>query len=177
MTARPRQSSAQTIRAFEALVHSEGPGLYQLALRLVGNVEAARELRQDTLCSAWQSFESLRGPVGPWLRAILLNRFRDELRRLGSRAPSEPLLAGLEPLESGPAPVEAAASSEAGRRVAQAVAQLPPEERLVVVLRHYEELSTRTIADELGTPHSTIKDRLSRGLGRLALALSDPSLR
>ena len=75
--------------------------------------------------------------------------------------------AGVEPAAAEPSPDAACEQAERGRIVAQAVAELPEPLRLVVVLRHYEDMNFEQIARLLGKPASTIKSRFSAALQRL----------
>src|SRR5262249_49477939 len=68
-------------------------------------------------------------------------------------------------------PDQAAARDENAVMVRQAVMQLPEHYRSVVVLRHYEDLKFREIAEVLGIPEGTVKSRMSEALSLLSVSL------
>jgi RNA polymerase sigma-70 factor (ECF subfamily) len=65
-------------------------------------------------------------------------------------------------------PMLAAAAQIEGEGLRRAIAQLPLEQREVLILREFEELSYRQIADVIGTPLGTVMSRLSRARDQLA---------
>jgi RNA polymerase sigma-70 factor (ECF subfamily) len=73
----------------------------------------------------------------------------------------------VEAADRGPSPPAACEQAERGRLVARSVAELPEPLRLVLVLRHYEEMSFEDIARLLGEPASTVKSRFAAALARL----------
>ena len=155
--------------AFEELVGRFGDGLLALGLRLLGNREEALEIRQMAFVTTYRKAGTFEGRArfSTWLHRVALNLCRDRLReraraagRTATETPGE--------LESeAPAPEIVAARGERARSVAAAVLALPPDEREVVVLRHYHDLSFPAIAEILGAPVTTVKSRMTRGLERL----------
>ena len=95
-----------------------------------------------------------RRPFGPWLHRIVVNRAIDAARARSLRRESE--------LHEHVAPTEAAEPVD--RTVLAALAELPPEQRAVVVLRHLLGYTPGEIARLLGLPRGTVNSRLRRGL-------------
>ena len=154
--------------AFEGLVRRWETTVLNLAYRITGHVEDAKDIRQRAFIHAFRGLPTFDGRArfSTWLQRIVINLCRDELRSRMSRnnvmetAPDKP---SPSPTSSG----DPAEREEAGRIVAKAVRSLPPDEREVVVLRHYQGLRFSEIADMLEAPVATIRSRMLRGLKRL----------
>jgi RNA polymerase sigma-70 factor (ECF subfamily) len=80
-------------------------------------------------------------------------------------------------LQKGPTPLELVEAGDMSRAVASAVAALPAEQREVIVLKEYQDLTFVEIAEVLGVPLSTVKTRLYRGLGQLRHRLERQGIR
>jgi RNA polymerase sigma-70 factor (ECF subfamily) len=155
----------------EAFVASARPILdraYRLAGLLLADASAAEDAVQEALATAWQSFDSLRdrSRFGAWFDRILVNHCRDRLRRRG--------LVRFVPIDAGAEgsiqdPFQAVIERDA---MLAALGVLTADERVVVVLRFWADLSLEAIADRLGWPLGTVKSRLHRALGRLRERLS-----
>lgn len=166
---------------FEELVARWSPVVLQLALRLLGDPEEARDVRQMALLRTYRALGDFdgRASFSTWLYAVVLNLCRDQGRRrerearlLAARSSEVAPLALL----NGHAaelvtPERESAARERAERVAEAVLALDPREREVVVLRHYHEFSFPEIAEILGAPITTVKSRLAKGLERLRVRL------
>jgi RNA polymerase sigma-70 factor (ECF subfamily) len=140
---------------------------FLLALQLLGNREDARDVAQDAVLRFFVSlrrFDSSR-PVLPWLRRIVVNRARDLHRRRRLRMAQSLDSGGPEgnPLEV--AGTDANPEAEAARRelhllVWRAVASLKRAQCEILVLRDYQDLSYREIAEVLQIPMGTVMSRL-----------------
>jgi len=105
-----------------------------------------------------------------WLYRITLNLCRDWIRR-ERRAPVAQLPEGVDPIEIADervAPTESVedlvARKEMSEAVARALADLPEEQRIAILLKEYHGLTFQEIADQLDCPLSTVKTRLYQGL-------------
>ena len=164
----------RTRDAFQDLVRSELPGLYSLARRLVR--DGAEDLVQEALLQGYKAFGSLKDESagGRWLKTILVNVFRDQLRK---RARSiEELAAGdLEEfslyrtlIEVDPLPYSDSLHTDFlgsfGREdLREVLMRLPEIYRAPLVLRYMDGFSTKEIARLLDAPLGTILARLHRG--------------
>jgi RNA polymerase sigma-70 factor (ECF subfamily) len=155
--------------AFEPLVARYQRALFTVALRLTGNREDARDATQNAFVRAFErldTFDPARRFFS-WLYRIAVNESLN-LRRT-QRA--------HEPIEMSPA-LEAASTAdpveraELGARVQAALLQLPFEQREVIVLRHFAELSYEEIGDALSLPEKTVKSRLFAARQRLGPLLA-----
>jgi RNA polymerase sigma-70 factor, ECF subfamily len=129
---------------------------FRTAGYVLGNAAEAEEATQDAILRAWAAWSTMRDPdrFGPWFERILMNTCLDRIRRRHGvrlvdldRAPE---LRGGDPFAAG------LARDEIGR----AISELPTEQRTVVVLRFWRDLSLEDIADRLGLPLGTVKSRL-----------------
>jgi RNA polymerase sigma-70 factor (ECF subfamily) len=134
--------------------------------RMVGDPHRAEELFQEVFLAVWirrGTYEYPR-PFRPWLFGIAMNQCRAEFRRrtrfpvVLQEDPGEPLAT------AGPSPVDAAIASETATLVATAVAQLPPAQRSVVVLRIWNGLSYAQIAQTMGVGEATARSHMFHGL-------------
>ena len=161
-------------KRFQEIVRAELAGLYSLAARLTA--DDPEDLVQDCLLHAYRSFGSLREPhaAAKWLRAILLNAWKDRLRKRG-RSPHEVAFEDVEDFslyrkiaEEDPLPYSdslhldflGAFSEEDVREV---LLRLPLHYRAPLVLRYMEGFATKEIARMLDAPLGTILARLHRG--------------
>jgi RNA polymerase sigma-70 factor (ECF subfamily) len=136
---------------------------YRLAGLLLGSSAEAEDAVQDALVVAWQRFDDLRDEerFEAWLDRIVVNGCRDRLRRRGAIR-FIPLAAEIDP--AGRDSFTAFLERDA---LLSAVNGLAAEERIVVVLRYWADLSLDSIAERLDWPLGTVKSRLHRALGRL----------
>jgi RNA polymerase sigma-70 factor (ECF subfamily) len=154
--------------AFTELVRRHADRLWAVAVRTLGDPDEAEDAVQEALISALRSAGSFRGEaqVSTWLHRIVVNACLDRHRRRAAR-PTTSLPEEL------PAEVELVHDRDVDLRldVLAALAQLPADQRIAVVLVELEQLSVTEAAELLGVPPGTIKSRCSRGRGRLALSL------
>jgi RNA polymerase sigma-70 factor, ECF subfamily len=141
--------------AFADLVARELAAAYRTAAVLLGDHHEAEDATQDALVRAWRSWSTLRDPekAGAWFGRILINTCRDRLR--ARRRPVR--WVGTEAVE---------AIFEHGEREAmwQAIGDLTPDHRIVIVLRYYLDLPIGAIAERTGVPVGTVKSRLHHAL-------------
>lgn len=162
--------------AFARLVALHESMVYNLAVRLLGDAEEARDVAQEVFLRVYRTLERFEGRsrLKTWIYRIVVNqchnnrRFWHRRRRECEQAIDEALPA---PTGRGGAfgasPFEQARAHERAQRVQEALLSLRFDQRSVLVLREVEGLSCAQIAAALGIPEGTVKSRLSRG--RLAL--------
>ena len=150
--------------AFEALVEPHLAHLYRLAAAMVGP-DDARDVTQETLVSAWREIRRLkrRDRLEAWLRSILMNRARNLLRTRKRHS-----AVSFEPASEHGGPFEEPIAGLHGRwAVEDALAVLRPDERAVIVLHYFADLTLREVAKSLGVREGTVKSRLHAGLKSL----------
>lgn len=153
--------------AFEQLIRLHRDRLYAVAVRTLGDREEAADALQDALLSAFRAAPSYRGEakVTTWLHRVVVNACLDRARRRAVR-PTVPLPAQL-PAERR----DRLGERETAIEVTAALADLPIEQRLAIVLVDLQGLGVDEAAHVLGVPSGTVKSRRSRGRARLAVAL------
>ena len=158
--------------AFGQLVARHRDRLYAVALRTLAGPgpdprEEAADAVQDAVVSALRAAASYRGDarVGTWLHRIVVNACLDRLRRRAVRPTGEL------PLSEPAAPGDALADRDTALDVRAALAELPLEQRLAIVLVDLSGLPVEEAAAVLDVPVGTVKSRCSRGRARLAISL------
>ncbi|AYY15100.1 RNA polymerase sigma factor SigM [Actinobacteria bacterium YIM 96077] len=158
--------------AFGELVRRHQDRLWAIALRTVGNHEEAADALQDGLINAFRRASSFRAEsaVTTWLHRVVVNACLDRIRHAAAR-PSDPVaFDGTEPQGSMPT---AEQGSDPAERMATrldleaALATLPAEQRVPLVLVDMEGYRVAEVAEMLDLPAGTIKSRCARGRARL----------
>jgi RNA polymerase sigma-70 factor (ECF subfamily) len=143
---------------------------YALALRLVGNEHDARDVLQDAYLRAFRSLRKFRGDsaFGTWLHRITVNCSATFVakRRRSSHVELDDDLEVLE-MRSESDPEAAAGTADDHQRLVEALADLPDQMRMVIVLRDVYDLAHEEIARELGISQTAAKVRLHRARRRL----------
>lgn len=149
------------------------PSLRRYARSLLHDPEAADDLVQDCLERALGHRRLWRGGVSlrPWLFRIMHNIWANDVRRRAARPACQPMDAAAGLPEEG----EPQMARLAVRDMARALALLPEEQRVVVLMVALSGMSYQECAEALGVPLGTVMSRLSRGRERLrALTQSGP---
>jgi RNA polymerase sigma-70 factor (ECF subfamily) len=183
--------------AFMTLYDRHADALFGTTVRFLRDRESAAEVLQDVFMAIWQradQYDPRFGSAFGWLLGIARNRAIDRLRA-EARRPRAVHAWSADPDASDSvdlldwaghrrdASVEGDPVVEADRRwtrslVRTTLAEMPPDERQVVVLAYDHALSQSEIADRLGMPIGTVKSRTRRALARLRARLADvPDLR
>jgi len=152
--------------------------IFALTYGMLGREEDARDATQETFIAAFRNLRGFRGEakVSSWLHRIAVNQCISRQRRAKVRSES----ALYDEHENGAASLAAPVSESPvrvveGRQetlaVRRAINSLPLELRQVVVMKEFEELTFREIADALELPLSTVKSRLYTALKQLQMRL------
>jgi RNA polymerase sigma-70 factor (sigma-E family) len=153
---------------FEEYVAARGRALERYAFVLTGDAQRSQDLVQTTLLKAYRRWRrvSRAGHPDAYVRRILTTSYLDWRRR---RSSGEEVLAALpEPVSSSPDPADRVALRDELQR---ALGTLTPQQRAVLVLRHYEGYDDAAIAAVLGCSEGTVRAHASRGAQRLRSAL------
>ena len=160
--------------AFEHLVRQESPRLFRVIARIVKDEDEARSVMQETFLQAYQRLQSFRreSKLTTWLYAIGINLARASLRKTRRYdLLEEGDIERLQPSFSKGMyrqkyeawnPHQLAERSERRHLVRQAIDQLPPDYRMVVILRDLEQLSTAEAARMLEISEGALRVRLHR---------------
>ena len=168
--ARARRGDAD---AFEQLVVAYRDQVFRLALRMCGNEADADEVAQEAFLSAWKALPNFRGDsrFSTWLYQLTSHAAIDLMRREKRQIAAEDITEVSTP-DPGPSPQQQAERSETRQAVRDAMGQLSPEYRQIVVLRFLQELSYEEIGAVLKLPPGTVKSRLNRAKSQLKDILS-----
>jgi len=154
--------------AFGKLVVRYHQSVLAVAYRMTGSVAAAEDVAQTAFIRAWTELGALReaGAFKSWLYRLVVNACLDQLRREPAALPiSDSTLD-----EAGP-PEAQVLEHEREHAVRQAILQLPAECRAALILREFEGLTYREIAQTLAIPLGTVMSRLSYARARLRAML------
>jgi RNA polymerase sigma-70 factor (ECF subfamily) len=157
-------------RAFAELVRRHRDRMWAVALRTLRDPEEASDALQEAFISAFRAASSFRAEsqVTTWLHRIVVNACLDRVRRRQAR-PTVPLpeTGPGEPVADG----DAMADRETRLVVSEALAALPEEQRVPIVLVDVEGYSVADTARLLGIAEGTVKSRCARGRAKLAKSL------
>jgi RNA polymerase sigma-70 factor, ECF subfamily len=160
-----REAQSGSSEALTALYSAHWRRAHRAAYLVVHDEAAAEDIAQEAFLAAIDALDRFdrRRPFGPWLHRIVVNRAIDWARR-------EALRRGVDepPAESAAPPARAEAL---GEDVMVALAQIPVEQRAVVVLRHLLDYTPGEVARMLELPRGTVNSRLRRALDRLGILL------
>jgi RNA polymerase sigma factor (sigma-70 family) len=161
---------ADGIPTWEEVARDHGRFLYTVAFRLAGNDHDAADLVQDALLRVRTGLERYEpGSLEGWLARIVTNVFLDDVRRR-KRRPASALPENPD-LVLPPTPSAADTSTELSADVQAALASLPEEFRVPIVLCDIADQSYEQIALALDIPVGTVRSRIHRGRRVLRTAL------
>lgn len=162
------------IQAFGELVRRYQTSVFNLCYRMLGERGEAEDLTQEAFVRAYERLETfdLDRPFGPWIRRVAANLCLNRLNR------REPPHAPLDEERDAPRdrntwvnPETAHERAEQNAILRAAILRLPPRYRIVIELRHFQELSYAEISRELGISLSDVKSYLFRARRTLARSL------
>jgi RNA polymerase sigma-70 factor, ECF subfamily len=168
--ARARAGDAE---AFATIVEQHQSMVFSLALHALRSRAAAEDLAQDVFLSLYRNLSRIESAAHAvaWLRRVASHRCIDELRRPRHRVE---LAAATAP---DPPTTNRSRDPFLEGRLQQLVALLPPQARLVIVLRYQEDLDPSEIAHALSIPVNTVKSHLRRSLSVLRARLLEEGSR
>jgi RNA polymerase sigma-70 factor (ECF subfamily) len=170
-------------QAFARLVGLHEGMVYNLAARLIGDAEEAKDVAQDVFLQVYRTLGRFEGrsSLKTWIYRIVVNqchnrhRFWRRRKKDCSRPLDELTPADQARLVAGdrgqPSPYDEVRRRERSGRVQAALLSLGFDHRAILLLREVEELSCETIAATLGIPEGTVKSRLARAREALRVRL------
>jgi RNA polymerase sigma-70 factor (ECF subfamily) len=165
------ESSLLPLPTLPDLIREFAAPLYRYAFRLAGQASDAEDLVQQTFLVAQQKLHQLREAerVSAWLYAVLRSCFLKSRRKAIPQTLEDSF--ALDSLADLPADDDSNAWLD--REALQlALAELPDEFKIVVLMFYFEDLSYKDIADQLEIPIGTVMSRLSRGKAHLRRRLA-----
>jgi RNA polymerase sigma-70 factor (ECF subfamily) len=167
--------------AFRELVELYKKKIYYLSLDLTGNHHDAEDLSQEVFIKAYRSLKNFRGDakLNSWLYRITVNTCISQRRKKSVAAmtlqedfESESTPRFFSESESSHNPERHAEASLMQQHIDSALQQLTPRERSIFVLRHYNDLPLKEIAQILKITEGTVKSMLFRAIQRLQKELA-----
>ncbi|HEX4560330.1 MAG TPA: sigma-70 family RNA polymerase sigma factor [Gemmatimonadales bacterium] len=156
--------------AAPALVDRYQQRLFNVALRMLGNVQDAEDVTQTVFLNAFRNLRAYdpRFKFFSWIYRMAVNESLNQLKR---RKQTVTLGDDSDLMASGGGAGGAESVAEAEDHVGRALQSLNPDDRAVVVLKHFMSFSYQEIAEVLGIPVQTVKSRLFTARERLRVAL------
>lgn len=158
--------------AFEELLAAHRASAFRVATVVLGSASGADDVVQDASVRAWRSVSGVDAERGfrSWYLRVVANTARNDRRSRGRRA-ALVLRLTAQPVRDAADPAEHAVTDAERGRVIDAMNRLDRDDRLVIALRHFEQLSENEMAEVLGCANGTVKSRLSRAMARLRAQL------
>ena len=169
-----RVAESHDREAFASLFDHFAPRIKSFMMRKGASSEVAEDLVQETMISVWSKarlYVNDRGSVSTWIFTIARNLRIDRLRREKSSMYSD--------LEDFDAPSDEASAEESLGRfqedgfVAQALKEIPEEQRLLLIMSYVEDMPQSEIAEKLKIPLGTVKSRMRLAYRRLQKLLEN----
>ena len=162
------------LRSFDTLVKRWEKPLLNYCYRMVNDIALAEDLRQEVFLRIYRSAKKYRptAQFSTWMYRIATNLCLDTLAKQ-QRRKETPIAAYLESESEGfdeklvdpsDTPDAAVVKKETESRVRSALVRLPEDQRVVVIMRHYNGMKFREIAEILEYPISTVKSRMAAGM-------------
>ncbi|MCB0044090.1 MAG: sigma-70 family RNA polymerase sigma factor [Caldilineaceae bacterium] len=179
-----QQALHDDINAFNRLVETYERLAYSVAYRMLQNQEQATDAVQESFIKAFRALKTFRGgSFKSWLMRIVTNTCYDTLRAR-KRQNTDNLNDLAESDEHAPyfidraeSPGEYAERMELNRLIDQAIATLPEDQRIVILLCDVHGYAYEEICEITGVPMGTVKSRISRARGKLRdYLLANPEL-
>jgi RNA polymerase sigma-70 factor (ECF subfamily) len=171
-------------QAFARLVAVHERLVYNLAARMLGDLEEAKDLSQEVFLQVYKQLPRFEGrsSLKTWIYRIVVNQCRNrhrwwKRRRRDKALPIEELTASENAqlvVQHPDGPEEQLSRREQSARVQRALQTLSIDHRAVLVLREVDDLSGTEIAETLGVAEGTVKSRLARARDALRIALLAP---
>jgi RNA polymerase sigma-70 factor, ECF subfamily len=171
--------------AFDELVIRYRARIFGMIYSMVHNEQDAWDLAQDSFVKAWKSIKRFRGQSSfyTWIYRIVMNVTIDWLRKKQIKGAGAEFDDSIQLKEIDPAsktvpkpdalPYENVQRSEIRAQIDQAISQLTPEHRAVILMKEIEDMQYHEIAEALGCSIGTVMSRLFYARKKLQALLKD----
>lgn len=158
--------------AFNQIMRNHEDRVFSVCLRIMGDREHALDATQETFLTAFRKAEQFKGnsALGTWIYRIAVNTCYDQLRKQKRRR-TDPIPEHLDPADHRAA--DAVESAGLRPEIQRALASIPEDFRVAVVLCDIEGMGLSDVAEILGVPVGTVKSRVFRGRRLLARELGN----
>jgi RNA polymerase sigma-70 factor (ECF subfamily) len=160
--------------AFEELVRRYRNDVYGLSYHFLRNREEAWDVSQEVFIKAYRSLNRFRGEAGfkTWLLRIAANHCKDHFKKLRVATVSMDALPTQDFFADSGDPGQAMRNAELGRAIQQALDGLSPKHRMAFVLREFEDLSYKEMAEVMHCSEGTVMSRLHHARKKLQNSLA-----
>jgi len=157
------------VAAYEELVRGHQVVAFRTALTITGDAAEAEDAAQEAFVKVYRPLDRFRSgvPFRPWLLTVVANEARNRRRAAGRRRGLTLRAAEYSSPSAPPSPETTVVAEERRAELLGAVEGLREEDREVISLRYFLELSEAEAASVMGCARGTVKSRLSRAVGRL----------
>ena len=164
--------------AFGQLMEPLEKLVWRVCWHYTGNREAAEDCGQEAMIRIWRNLANYRGECAleSWVYRIAANCCMDWLRRKkrDKSVSVEPLQEqGFDPADPSPGTEEQVVRKDERRRLREAIAQLPDDQREALIMTQLEKIPYEEAAQALGVSEGTVKSRVNRAKARLKEILSE----
>lgn len=156
--------------SFAILVDNYKDMVFSLALKIMRNREEAEEVSQDTFIKAFRSLHSFKGDskFSTWLYKITYNNCMDRTKRISRSYNAQTIDTVVEnKIESSESILDSIERKERAKLIEQCLEELPEEERLILWMFYYQELSLKEIIDVTSYTQANLKVKLHRARKKL----------
>lgn len=168
--------SAGSEKALSDLYDATLSKVFAVAIRIVGDAALAEDVATDVYYEAWKNaarYDAAKGRPLTWLLTICRNRALDEYRRNASAARTAESAAAMDVQAQVDEPDDLLAASEEGHAVQVLLAGMSTEDRQLIALAFFRDMSHSQIAEHVGQPLGTVKSRIRRALAAMSAALPE----
>jgi RNA polymerase sigma-70 factor (ECF subfamily) len=158
--------------AFNQIMRNHEDRVFSVCLRLMGNREQALDATQETFLTTFRKAAQFKGnsALGTWIYRIAVNTCYDQLRKQKRRR-TDPMPEHIDPADH--AAEDAVEAAALRPDIQRALAAIPRDFRIAIVLSDIEGLGLPAVAEILGVPVGTVKSRVFRGRRLLAAELGN----
>lgn len=170
------------IASFELLISNYQVYAYNVAYRMLGNEEDAKDITQEALIKVYKSIHKFKetSSFSTWLYRIVMNTCKDELKKrkeatisLDKEIQTDDGSMSMEIGDERLNPSRIVERNEVSHVVQEAINTLPDANRMVIVLRDIQGMSYEEISQVIKEPIGTVKSRINRGRGQLKKILME----
>ena len=157
---------------FEELVNAHGRDVLNVALRVLGDPETAKDVYQEVFLAIWRRWHTYNGTVnwGPYLYRVTV---RKALELARARGPVAEAPEGCEPESPGPDPDTSLRLQDLQKKLTESLAKLPKRQADVFVLSRIEGLDHSAVAKTLNCSQDSVRVLLHRAVRHLAREMSE----
>ena len=162
--------------AFAAVYDATSRGVYGIVLRVLIDAAQAEEVTQEVYVDAWRTaarYDATQGTVTAWLNTIAHRKAVDRVRYVERSRQREQRHAEASVEPPAPDVSEEVVAGDEGRRVREAMRELPEAQRTALALAYFEGRTQREIAEYLEIPLGTAKTRIRDAMQRLRRILGE----